>query len=264
MSLKHGLTRFVEHLADIHIYHVLPRGVDVAYDIVNSFPMYRVGIVFDVGANVGQSARRYLGCFPGSQVYCFEPVRDTFRQLQDNLRGNDRVHCVRLALGSSKGKGEMALKGSSEMFFLLGQSRDSPANEHVMTEEVDIVTLDEFCCASKIGQVNYLKIDTEGADLEVLKGGENLLDEQRIDFVEVEAGMNAGNKRHVPFETLKHYLESRSYLLFGIYEQVGEWPTKEPHLRRTNPVFVSRRMIETNRRRTEISREEERIVQDYP
>ena len=64
-----------------------------------------------------------------------------------------------------------------------------------------------------------------------------------MDFVEVEAGMNAGNKRHVSFEALKDYLESRSYLLFGIYGQVHEWPTKKPHLRRTNPVFVSRRMI---------------------
>lgn len=70
-----------------------------------------------------------------------------------------------------------------------------------------------------------------------------MLKEQRMDFVEVEAGMNASNKRHVSFEALKDYLESRSYLLFGIYGQVHEWPTKEPHLRRTNAVLVSRRMI---------------------
>jgi len=122
-----------------------------------------------------------------------------------------------------------------------------------MTEDVNIVTLDDYCRAKSIGKVNYLKIDTEGGDLEVLRGGEGMLQEQRIDFVEVEAGMNADNKRHVPFEILKDYLESRGYPLFGVYEQVPEWPTKEPHLRRTNPVFISRRMIEMNRRRTEIS-----------
>jgi len=137
----------------------------------------------------------------------------------------------------------MALQGNSDRFFLIGQSKESPANEDVLTEDVDIVTLDEFCFAREIEKVNYLKIDTEGEDLEVLRGGENMLKEQRIDFVEVEAGMHAGNKRHVSFEALKDYLESRSYLLFGIYGQVHEWPTKEPHLRRTNPVFVSRRMI---------------------
>lgn len=167
----------MERAANVRIYRTLPRGVDVAHDIARAFPRYRVDVVLDVGANVGQSARRYLGCFP-----------------------------------------------------------EAP-------EAVDIVTLDEFCASSRIERVSYLKIDTEGGDLEVLRGGERMLKGQRIDLVEVEAGMNAGNKRHVPFEALKGYLEARDYLLFAIYEQMHEWITGEPHLRRTNPAFVSRRMI---------------------
>ena len=74
-----------------------------------------------------------------------------------------------------------------------------------------------------------------------------MLTEQRIDLVQVEAGMNNSNKRHVPFETLKDYLQSHGYFLFGVYEQVSEWPTKEPHLRRTNLAFISRRLIEANK-----------------
>lgn len=253
MSLKHKLRKLVEQLTHTRIYPLLPRGIDVAYDIANSLPMYHTDIVFDVGANVGQSAKRYLGWFPRSHIYCFEPVRDTFHQLEDNLKGNDRIHCFQLALGSFKGKRKMVLQGTSDVFFLSGQSKESPVNEDVMTEDVDIVTLEEFCRVREINEINYLKIDTEGGDLEVLRGAENMLTEQRIDLVEVEAGMNVSNKWHVPFEVLKGYLESRRYFLFGIYEQVNEWPTREPHLRRTNPVFISHRMIETNRRRTETS-----------
>jgi FkbM family methyltransferase len=248
MNIKYGVRRLIEHLANIHIFRVLPRGIDVAYDIANAFPAYRMETVFDVGANVGQSAKRYVSCFPSSRIYCFEPVRDTFRQLQDNLMGNDRVHCIQLALGSVKRHGRMAVQGRSDRFFLLGQSKHSPANEEgLTTEPVDVVTLDEFCCARKIGHISYLKVDTEGADLEVLKGGAGVLTEQRIDFVEVEAGMNAGNVWHVPFESLKGYLESRSYLVFGLYGQRHEWPTNEPHLRRTNVTFISRRMVEMNK-----------------
>jgi hypothetical protein len=76
-----------------------------------------------------------------------------------------------------------------------------------------------------------------------------MLTEQRIDLVEVEAGMNPSNIWHVPFEALKDFLESHMYFLFGIYEQEnGLWASREPHLRRTNPIFISHHMIEMNRK----------------
>ena len=137
----------------------------------------------------------------------------------------------------------MALQGSSDMFFLLGQSKESPINKDVPTESVDIVTLDEFCRTKRIDHINYLKIDTEGGDLEVLKGAVGMLTEQRIDLVQVEAGMNPTNSRHVSLESLKAFMESHMYFLFGVYEQENEWLTREPHLRRTNPVFISQQMI---------------------
>lgn len=42
------------------------------------------------------------------------------------------------------------------------KSKESPANEDVLTENVDIVTLDEFCFSREIEKINYQKIDTEG------------------------------------------------------------------------------------------------------
>lgn len=66
-----------------------------------------------------------------------------------------------------------------------------------------------------------------------------MLTDQRIDLVEVEAGMNASDHRHISFEFLKEFLVSHRYYLFGIYEQVEEWSTGEPHLRRANLVFIS-------------------------
>jgi FkbM family methyltransferase len=252
MSLKNKLKKLVERLTSTHIYRnrELPRGTDFVQDIANFLPMYRADIVFDVGAHMGDSSEVYLARFPGSHIFCFEPVEDTFRHLQDNLKGNNRVDCCKLALGSSKGKGEMVLHGNADRFFLLGQSKDLPTDDTVTTESVDIVTLDEFCHKKRIDHINYLKIDTEGGDLDVLKGAVKMLTEQRIDLVEVEAGMNPTDTWHVPFETLKDFLESHKYFLFGIYEQVNEWFTGKPHLRRTNPIFISHHMIEMNTKST--------------
>jgi hypothetical protein len=79
-----------------------------------------------------------------------------------------------------------------------------------------------------------------------------MLREQRIDMVQVEAGMYSGNTRHVPFEIFKQYLEQRQYFVFGIYEQMHEWTEHAPHLRRTNPVFISRHLLESNKNESPI------------
>jgi FkbM family methyltransferase len=248
VSFKSKSKKIAEKISGAHIYRSLPRGTDFFVDVRTSLPKFRADVVFDVGANVGQSAKQYLKIFPNSRIYSFEPVSETFHRLEKNLEGNERVRCYRLAFGSSAGIGEMVLQGSSDMFFLRRKSSDSPVDDDLPVEAVEIDILDQFCRRHRIDRINYLKIDTEGGDLSVLEGAVDMLTEHRIDLVKVEAGMNPDNTRHVSLEALKAFLESYGYFLFGIYEQVSEWPNEEPHLRRTNPVFISKHMIEINRR----------------
>lgn len=247
MTVTTQLNNLVEKITGARIYREVPRGIDLCRDIRNDFPAFQADVVFDVGANVGQSARKFLRCFTQSQIYCFEPAGQTFRQLQDNLKDYQRVHSFHVALGASKGRGRLLLNDSSTTFRLLDPSEDVSVSGDLKIEDVEVETLDEFCREANIDRINYLKIDTEGGELAVLKGAEQMLSEHRIELVEVEAGMHSGNKRHVPFEVLKELLESKRYFLFGIYEQEREWPTNEPHLRRTNPVFVSESLIRPNR-----------------
>ena len=247
MKFLHKLRRLIERVTQTRIYRKPPRGIDLAYDLAHALPGYRVQTVFDVGANVGQSAQDYLEKFPVARIYSFEPVRSTFQQLEANLKGEDRVRCFQLAFGASPQQGTMVLQGESVMFFLSEASRPLSEAQNAVTEQVQVATLDEFCRQHQLERISYIKIDTEGGDMNVLKGAEHLLAEQRIDLMQLEAGMNSHNTWHVALETLKQHLESRNYFLFGVYEQVHEWPAKEPHLRRANPVFISRRMIETYR-----------------
>jgi hypothetical protein len=114
-------------------------------------------------------------------------------------------------------------------------------------ESIPATTIDAFCAEHRIERIDYLKIDTEGHDLEVLKGSHEMLSSDRISIVEVECGMNPGNTYHVPFETMKPRLEGYGYRLFRLYDQVCEWPTREPHLRRANAVYLSPRTISENR-----------------
>jgi len=243
MNLKHLTRDLVRKLTGTHIYRTLPRGIDVVEDIRRSLPRHKVQVIFDVGANEGQSATSFLPRFPTASIFCFEPVSATFETLRHKMAKRARVTCHQLALGAHSGVGEMVLDGCSDMFYLNDRNSTSP---DVSTEQVGVTTLDEFCEREGIEQIDYLKIDTEGCDLAVLQGASQKLTAERIGMVEVEAGMTPTNSHHASLESLKSFLESHGYLLFGIYEQVPEWATDEPHLRRTNLVFVSQPVARDN------------------
>ncbi len=231
----------------------LPHGADLFGDLAARLPHFRATVVFDVGAHVGSTARQYVQGFPEALIYCFEPVAATYSLLQANLAAEARVRCFQLAFGAGQGTGTMVLHGAPDTFYLAEAGQRHVVHREAPREAVQVARIDGFCAAQGIARLSYLKIDTEGADLDVLHGAEGLLAAQRIDLVEVEAGMNPRNRWHVPLEVFKAYLEARGYFLFGLYEQCEEWPTGEPHLRRANAVFVSAPTIEANRRSSETS-----------
>jgi FkbM family methyltransferase len=212
-----------------------PRGVNFLWDI-GLLKNLRVENIFDVGANTGQSAREYLTRFPSARVFSFEPVESSYRELVKSQGANRRFSAHRIAFGASAGQARMTVDGSSD---LARFSEDG-------TEVVNVETLDGFCTQHAVERIDLLKVDTEGHDLEVLEGARSMLSDQRIQLVQVEAGMNPDNRLHVPFEALKAFLEKQGYLLFGVYEQALEWPSREPQLRRSNPVFISRRAVAEN------------------
>ena len=112
MGAKKGIKRIFEGLTGTHVYRTVPRGIDLFHDIRLDLPGLQVNVAFDVGANQGQSARKYLSNFPGATVYCFEPVESTFLRLLENLRGRNNVRIFKLALGAARGMGEMVTETS--------------------------------------------------------------------------------------------------------------------------------------------------------
>ena len=62
-----------------------------------------VSTIFDVGANIGQSADNYHAWFPSARIFCFEPIPTTFRSLVANTEAKkDQISCFNLALGDQR------------------------------------------------------------------------------------------------------------------------------------------------------------------
>lgn len=91
----------------------LPRGTYLFHDINRWYGIKNFRVVFDVGANIGQSAVRYARCFPSAKIYSFEPVLSTFEELKRNTEHlSNRVRPVQLALGSAKGEKEIYINSA--------------------------------------------------------------------------------------------------------------------------------------------------------
>jgi FkbM family methyltransferase len=239
----------IERLAGVRIMDSdsLPRGIDVFADLRNDLPGVDPRVVLDVGAHRGESVRAYLRAFPAARIYSFEPIGETFSQLSDRFTAEPRVECFRLAIGAEPAKGTMTVLPEDTTLSSLSPPARVAEAPTARAESVEIETLDRFCAAHGIEHVDFLKVDTEGHDLDVLRGAEDLLGAGAIELVEVESGMSRDNATHVRFESLKEHLEEKGYRLFALYQQMREWPTDSPHLRRVDAVFISAPLVASRR-----------------
>ena len=157
------------------------------------------------------------------------------------------VHCIKLALGSQVGTAVLAFGADSSANRIV---TNKALPESARSETVIQTTLDDFCKKQGVPKIDYLKVDAEGADLDVLRGAEQMLRNGLIDAVEVEAGIGLDNELHVPLMDFRSHLESRGYSVLGFYEQVHEFKRQLAHLRRTNVVFVSKTLDLVGRKNT--------------
>jgi FkbM family methyltransferase len=177
-----------------------------------------VECIFDVGANVGQSALSFARDFPQARIYAFEPFHSIFARLQSNVAREARITPLQRALGSRAEQLRVGFDGDS----ISQTNRIAPVTDggHAgdpLTEVIDVETVDEFCRAHSIERIDILKTDTEGYDVEVLRGAARMLEQRRIQLVITEAGF-VGDQHHTPFSESYELLRANGFEIAGIYE----------------------------------------------
>lgn len=147
------------------------------------------GVVFDVGANRGEYACLLAEIFPQSSIYAFEPSPATFGLLQEKTAGLKQVRTFNSGL--SNAEGELQLFSNREGSGLASVHRrrlDHFGIQFDKSETVRMRTLDGFCDEQGIERIDFLKLDVEGHELEVLKGALRRLNSDRISAIQFEFG----------------------------------------------------------------------------
>jgi len=187
----------------------LPHGVSFAADYRRKFPRKPIRLIFDVGANVGQSVVEFQRDFPLATILSFEPDKNSFAILQ---RINDRAY--NLAFSSSPGQLRFDNRSPDSKIRSIANDQGDES-----LPIVSVTTVDHFCSEQNISHIDLLKIDTEGHDLEVISGASRMLRDGGIDAVIAECSLKQQSKRLVSYTQLQIAMRDRGYVCFGIYQQ---------------------------------------------
>jgi len=193
----------------------------------------RVATIFDVGANVGQSATEYHKLFPEARIYCFEPVPSTFRKLEENTRAHSRITGVNCAVNDKLGTVKMFVTDAATMNSLLPMCDETRTQAEI---DVPSMTLDRFCETNRIDSIQILKMDIQGCEKFAVGGAKRILSQHAVDLVYSEVLFSNLYQNQTHFYELYATLAGHGYSLFGLYElRVGEM--LEMH--HGNAIFIS-------------------------
>lgn len=144
-------------------------------------------VIVDIGANTGQSAALFSRLFPQATILAIEPFDASYKAIM--ARGVQRVHPHLLAMGARNGTAVLHVNSQSVTNSLLiaspeGQRLFPKHMDPISNVKVEMITLDSFAAREGLDRIDLLKIDVQGTELEVLRGGHSIL--PRVHVIQIE------------------------------------------------------------------------------
>lgn len=182
-----------------------------------------VDLVLDIGANKGQFGKDIRNFYSGT-IMSFEPVSSTFQRLQEVASSDPAWRVFQVALGSVEHSREINIS-SQDVFSLFLNSnrycseRFGSESVHSETELVSVRRLDKLL-EELVPDIRskriFLKMDTQGYDMEVYKGATGVLD--NIVAIQSEVSL-------IPiYEGMPHWTDSISAYEQSGFSVVGMFP----------------------------------------
>ena len=182
-------------------------------------------IVFDVGANIGQTVQKYREVSADAMIHSFEPLPKAFRQLKVVADNDGRTRANPFALYSSVGRREFLSNrgGANQTSSFLPPARDVGYSypEHLFELyeriEVETQTVDAYCLEHGITNIDILKADVQGTELEVFKGAEQMLARGAVAVAYVEILFAPVYENNPLYHEAATFMEQHGMDLFRIY-----------------------------------------------
>jgi FkbM family methyltransferase len=185
-------------------------------------------VVFDVGANVGQSIERYKKIFQKPTIHSFDPNPDLTNSLSKIYQNDKNVIINNLGVGEKEENLEFNIyvrNGNSSYKEIVPNTtwlkiRSKTAGvdtKDYKSKKINtkVITLDDYAKKNNIENIDILKIDTQGFEDKVLLGAKNLIKENRIKLIQVELIFSEIYESPLQIYDVEKTLIPNNYKLFG-------------------------------------------------
>jgi len=123
-------------------------------------------VILDIGGNIGTTSVYYGHMFPNAKIYSFEPVPDNYEILQKNIAEFPNITGYNVALGKEDTKAKIYTYSDNDNTG--GYSLYDLEVDKDKYQEITIKKTDSYLKEIGVGQVDLIKIDTEGAEYDIL------------------------------------------------------------------------------------------------
>lgn len=176
--IKKGLKKILQKRG--YYLRTIEKNIDELRWIANS----PIKTIIDIGAHKGESYRLFRRILPNAAYIGFEPINECFSELKSQVRNDTKVSLHPYALSAEEGKATFYLTDNSHCSSLLEPEKSTSEYSGNFTEqEVVLKRLDDIIENPEPDVL--IKIDVQGNEENVLKGGRQTISKARIVIIEI-------------------------------------------------------------------------------
>lgn len=211
--------------------------------ILKKISKFNPSVIIDGGANIGDYSLLVNELNPNTLIYAFEPVKSTFEKLKSNTSHLTNIFPIEKGLFRNNCFKEINIYPSdahSSVFELQGLQYESTKKQ-----SIELINGDDFLKNNKIKEVDFIKIDVEGAEYEAILGFEEHIEKGKIKMIQFEYGyINITTKKLLI--DFYNYFESKGYMVGKIFPKYVEFRKYEfKHEDFLGPNFIAVKKTET-------------------
>ena len=178
-------------------------------------------VIFDVGANTGKFTSMIDSEISDVEVHLFEPQSELASQLEEAYSSDINKYVNGFALADEEGESTLYYDKEGSGFASFSNRRlDHFDIEFDHKETVHKRTLDEYCNSNDINNIDLLKMDVEGHELDVLAGANEMISSGSIEYITFEFG-GANIDSRIFFQDYYYFFDHYGYTIYRILPRKG-------------------------------------------